>query len=130
MGGNPLFGNKQDTTPGYFQQEIEIYSPPYLYQGARPKITGGPHEIQRGETVQFATPNSALIQGARLIAPSAATHVTNTVQRSIELSVVRKGRSILVTVPSSEGLVPSDWYMLFVTNPAGTPSKAYWVHVD
>jgi len=44
--------------------------------------------------------------------------------------VVRKGSSILVTVPSSEGLVPSDWYMLFVTNPAGTPSKAYWVHVD
>jgi len=26
--------------------------------------------------------------------------------------------------------VPTDWYMLFVTNPAGTPSTAYWVHVD
>jgi hypothetical protein len=130
LGGNPLFGNKADTTPGYFQQEIEIYSPPYLYHGARPAITGGPREIQRGQTVQFTTPNSALIQGARLIAPSAVTHVTNTLQRSIELSVVRKGNSILVTVPSSVGLVPSDWYMLFVTNPAGTPSMAYWVHVD
>ena len=130
LGGNPLFGNKTDTTAGYFQQEIEIYSPPYLYHGARPKITGGPRQLTRGETVSFSTPNSALIQGARLIAPSASTHVTNTVQRSIELSVVREGKSILVTIPTGEGLVPSDWYMLFVTNPAGTPSTAYWVHVD
>jgi hypothetical protein len=130
LGGNPLFGNKTDTTAGYFQQEIEIYSPPYLYHGTRPKITGGPRQLQRGETVSFSTPNSALIQGARLIAPSASTHVTNTVQRSIELSVVREGKSILVTIPTGEGLVPSDWYMLFVTNPAGTPSTAYWVHVD
>jgi hypothetical protein len=130
LGGNPLYGNKTDTSPGYFQTKIEIYSPPYLYHGARPKITGGPDELHRGETARFTTPDAALIQGARLIAPSAATHVTNTVQRSIELSVVRDGNSILVTVPTSAGLVPSDWYMLFVTNPAGTPSTAYWVHVD
>jgi hypothetical protein len=58
------------------------------------------------------------------------THVTNTLQRSIELSVVREHNSIKVTVPTGTGLVPTDWYMLFVTNPAGTPSTAYWVHVD
>jgi hypothetical protein len=130
LGGNPLFGDKTDSIQGYFQQDIEIYSPPYLYHGARPKITGGPRAITRGETVRFSTPNASLIQGARLIAPGASTHVTNTVQRSIELSVVRDGDSILVTIPTNEGLVPSDWYMLFVTNPAGTPSTAYWVHVD
>ncbi|MGD0980908.1 MAG: galactose oxidase-like domain-containing protein [Solirubrobacteraceae bacterium] len=130
LGGNPLFGNSTDSINGYFQQEIEIYSPPYLYHGVRPKITGGPRQLSRGETALFDTPNASLIEGARLIAPGAATHVTDTVQRSIELSVVREGNKISVTIPSNEGLVPSDWYMLFVTNPAGTPSTAYWVHVD
>jgi hypothetical protein len=130
LGGNPLYGNKTNTSPGYFQTKIQIYSPPYLYHGARPKITGGPQELHRGETAVFTTTNAALIQGARLIAPSAVTHVTNTVQRSIELSVVREHNSIAVTLPTGAGLVPTDWYMLFVTNPAGTPSTAYWVHVD
>jgi hypothetical protein len=130
LGGNPLFGNKTDTSPGYFQTKIEVYSPPYLYHGPRPAITGGPTQLVRGETATFTTSDAALIQGARLVAPSAVTHVTNTLQRSIELSVVREHNSIEVTVPTGTGLVPTDWYMLFVTNPAGTPSVAYWVHVS
>ena len=34
-----------------------------------------------------------------------------------------------MTIPASAGLVPSGWYMLFVTDQNGAPSKAHWVHV-
>jgi hypothetical protein len=130
LGGNPLFGDKNDTTPGYFQTAIEIYSPPYLYHGARPEITGGPRQLLRGQAGAYTTPNSKDVAGARLLAPSAFTHVTNVNQRSIEVSVVRRGaHTIVVTVPNGAGLVPTQWYMLFVTNSAGTPSVGYWVHI-
>ncbi|MCZ9345105.1 DUF1929 domain-containing protein, partial [Streptomyces sp. TRM76130] len=33
-------------------------------------------------------------------------------------------------VPEDRTLVPPGWYMLFVTDSAGTPSKAKWVHVE
>jgi hypothetical protein len=130
LGGNSLFGDSKDTTPGLFETRIEIYSPPYLYHGARPNITGGPRQISRGGTYSFTSPNASSVAGARLLAPSAVTHVTNVDQRSIELSVVRQQGSFRVTIPASLGLVPSEWYMLFVTNAANTPSTAYWVHVN
>ncbi|MGH2849463.1 MAG: galactose oxidase early set domain-containing protein [Solirubrobacteraceae bacterium] len=125
-----MFGDSKDTTPGFFETRIEIYSPPYLYHGARPKISAGPRQLSRGGTYSFTTPNTSAIAGARLLAPSAVTHVTNTDQRSIELSVVHEKRSFRVTIPTSFGLLPSEWYMLFVTNAENTPSTAYWVHVS
>ena len=42
LGGNPLFGDSKDTTPGFFETRIEIYSPPYLYHGARPRSPAVP----------------------------------------------------------------------------------------
>lgn len=129
LGGNPLFGNKQDTNPGYFQQRIAIFSPPYLYHGPRPRLTGGPTEITRGHTSVFTTPDPAEIATARLMRPSAVTHVTDLEQRSIALGIDRLGSAVALSVPSGAGLVPSGWYMLFVISQRGTPSVARWVHV-
>lgn len=41
----------------------------------------------------------------------------------------KDGRGIQVTVPNNRNLVPAGWYMLFVTDDQGTPSKALWVRV-
>src|SRR5262252_2462241 len=38
LGGNPLFGNKDDTAPQSFNQEIDVYFPPYMFRGSRPHI--------------------------------------------------------------------------------------------
>ena len=37
--------------------------------------------------------------------------------------------AVALTVPSGAGLVPSGWYMLFVTYPNGTPSVSRWVQI-
>jgi hypothetical protein len=129
LGSNPLYANKADTIAGTFEHRIEIYSPPYLYRGKRPTITGGPKEIARGATVQFQTPDASAIQTASLLRPSAVTHVTDVEQRSIALDVTKQAGAISVSIPASEGLVPSGWYMLFVANQQATPSVARWVHV-
>ncbi len=130
LGGNSLYGNKADTVTGTFEKRIEIYSPPYLYHGTRPKISGGPRQISRGGTFEFKTPDSRQVSAAMLIRPSAYTHVTNSEQRLIALDLVTHPGSFRVAIPSSPGLVPSGWYMLFVHNAEATPSEAYWVHVS
>jgi hypothetical protein len=131
LGGNPLYGNKADTTPGYFQQKIEIYSPPYLYHGPRPQIAGAPREATLASTIRLETPQAAQILTARLIRPSAVTHVTDPEQRSIALTILSRERgAIQVSVPAQRGLVPAGWYMLFLTNRRATPSVAHWIHIS
>jgi radical copper oxidase GlxA-like protein/galactose oxidase-like protein len=129
MGSNPLFANADDTIPAKFEQRIEIYSPPYLFQGDRPDVTGGPVSVKRGDTVWFGTSNARAIKSARLVRPSAVTHVTDVEQRSIKLDFIPNGDGIDATIPSNAGLLPSGWYMLFVTDGNGAPSKAHWVEV-
>jgi hypothetical protein len=130
LGGNPLFGNKEDTTPEIFHHQISIYSPPYLYQGPRPRITAGPSSVARGHAYTFTTPNASSIVKVRLMHPSAVTHVTDVQQRSIAVTFKRERGALKLTIPTNSGLIPSGYYMLFVDNSKGVPSVAKWVHVS
>jgi hypothetical protein len=85
--------------------------------------------VDRGHSVWFGIPDVGTVQAARLVRPSAVTHVTDVEQRSIKLDIERNGDGLDVAIPASAGLVPSGWYMLFVTDENGAPSKAHWVHV-
>ena len=129
MGSDPLFADAKNKIPGKFEQRIEIYSPPYLFKGDRPEITGGPVSVKRGDTVWFGTRDARDIRSARLVRPSAVTHVTDVEQRSIKLDFIPNGDGLDVTIPHGSGLVPSGWYMLFLTDANGAPSKAHWVEV-
>ncbi|MFE7037166.1 galactose oxidase-like domain-containing protein [Streptomyces sp. NPDC057621] len=129
FGSDSLYADKANTKPGKFEQRVEIYTPPYLYQGSRPTLSGGPKTVERGGTATFASKHSSSIKSARLIRPSASTHVTDVDQRSIALDFEKTKDGIEVTVPKSRNLVESGWYMLFVTDDQGTPSKAQWVKI-
>lgn len=130
LGSDSLYRDGDNSLPGTFEQRIEIYSPPYLYRGSRPALTDGPAQLQRGGTAQFQTPDPDAIATAKLIRPSAVTHTTDVEQRSVALGIARKDRAVSLTVPTQAGLVPSGWYMLFVTDRTGTPSVARWVQVQ
>ena len=130
LGGNPLFGDKYDTKPQIFHKRISIYSPPYLYHGTRPRLTGGPSQLQRGQTGTFTTPDPGSIVKARLMHPSSVTHVTDVQQRSIALTIKHEHGAVALTIPTGTGLVPSGWYMLFVDNGRGVPSVAKWVKIS
>ena len=129
FGSDSLYADKANTKPGKFEQRIEIYTPPYLYRDAQPSLTGGPQTIARGASGTFKSQHASTIKTARLIRPSASTHVTDVDQRSIALDLKKTKDSITVTVPKNRNLVESGWYMLFVTDDQGTPSKAQWVKV-
>ncbi len=129
FGGNPLY-DASGKGPGVFEQRIEIYSPPYLYHGRRPTIANAPAELERGTVASLTTGDATPIANMRLIRPSAVTHVTDVEQRSIAVNFTQKGSTLQFALPSEPGLLPSGWYMLFVTNQRGTPSVSRWVHVN
>ncbi|MFF8590720.1 galactose oxidase-like domain-containing protein [Streptomyces sp. NPDC015220] len=129
FGSDPLYGDKANTRPGSFEQRIEIYTPPYLYRDSRPTLSGGPRTVARGASATFTSRHAATIRKARLIRPSASTHVTDVDQRSIALDFRTSGDKVTVTVPGNRNLVQSGWYMLFVVDDRGTPSTARWVRV-
>ena len=128
MGGDPLY-DETGKNAGTFEQRIEVFSPPYLFRGKRPAITGGPAQVARGATARVSTPDAARIASARLLRPSAVTHVTDVDQRSVALTLKRTAGGVDVTVPKRAGLVPSGWYMLFLVDDKGVPSTARWVRV-
>ncbi|WP_328881423.1 kelch motif-containing protein [Streptomyces sp. NBC_00299] len=129
FGSDSLYADKANTKPGKFEQRIEIYTPPYLYRDAQPSLSGGPQTIKRGGTGTFTSQHASSIENVRLMRPSASTHVTDVDQRSVKLDFKKSGDKITVDVPTNRNLVPSGWYMLFVTDDQGTPSKAQWVKV-
>lgn len=129
FGSDSLYADRANSRPGVFEQRVEVYTPPYLYRDSRPELTAGPKKLRRGGTGMFTTSRRSMITSAKLMRPSAVTHVTDTDQRSVELGLARTAGGISVTVPKNRALVPSGWYMLFVTDAKGTPSEGTWVEI-
>ena len=130
LGGNPLFGNKQDTTPETFNQEIDVYYPPYMFQGTRPRIEEAPAVMEPGHRYIISVSQPSQIRYLRLMRPDNPTHVTDVNARSIAVPFQRVGGDDLdVTIPSNANLIPPSYYMLFAVNRSGTPSTAAWVRV-
>ncbi|WP_274193350.1 galactose oxidase-like domain-containing protein [Actinomycetospora callitridis] len=129
-GSDPLFDDQQNLVPGTFEQRIEIYSPPYLFQGGgRPTITNAPPTLARGQTATIPTPDPEHIRSARLIKASTATHVTTTDMRSVALDAAPTAGGLSVTVPEEPGLTPPGPYLLFLVDDRGVPSVGKMVSV-
>ncbi len=121
IGNNP--GN------GSFDMRISIYSPPYLFHGARPQITSVAHTYWTYGSTQQITVNQRIVS-AELIRPAAVTHQSDPNQRYVALPLTVNGNHIGLNVTSNDNMAPPGWYMLFVTNANGVPSVAKWVHVS
>ncbi|MDD7941205.1 galactose oxidase early set domain-containing protein [Actinomycetospora lutea] len=128
-GSDPLFDDEQNLVPGTFEQRIEIYSPPYLYRGARPTIADAPPTLARDQTATIPTPDAGHVRTARLIKASTATHVTTTDMRSVALDVGPAANGVSVHVPENPALTPPGPYMLFLVDDRGVPSVGRMVSV-
>jgi hypothetical protein len=108
----------------------EIFSPPYLFKGARPTITSAPTDVSYGQTFSVATPNAAQITGVRWIKLGSVTHAFDAGQRANTLSFTPTATGVDVTAPASPNLAPPGHYQLFILNRNGVPSAGKLVHVQ
>ena len=106
------------------EPNYELYSPPYLFNGPRPSITGVlPPRVGYGQTQAVETPDGAKIAKVTFISLGSVTHAFDQNARLVSLSFspVRRGLSIIF--PASRGAAPPGPYMLFLVNTDGVPSE-------
>ena len=125
VGGSGEFG-----TGSIDQLNAEIYSPPYLFKGARPTITSAPGSLTYGAQFTVQTPNASNISSVSLIRLGSVTHAFNQNQRYIPLSFTLSSGSLNVQAPGNSNLAPPGYYMLFVVNTSGVPSVASFVQME
>ncbi len=109
--------------------DFEIFSPPYLFKGERPRVDGIPTAIAWGKQFQIRTPDAARISKVTLLRLGSSTHAFNTGQRIHDLPFTRGAGVITVTAPANRVEAPPGHFMLFVLNDLGVPSIAPIVHV-
>jgi len=101
----------------------EIYSPPYLFKGARPALSGGtPDVVGYGQTIDLTTPDASTIAKATFIRLGSVTHAFDQAQRLVPLSFSPSAGGVTVTLPASRTTAPPGPYQLFLVNTDGVPS--------
>jgi hypothetical protein len=124
--GNAMDGSVQ--VPD--EENHEIFSPPYLFKGARPSITSVPPTVGYAQTFAVATPNAAQITDVRWIRLGSVTHAFDMSQRANTLSFTRTATGVDVTAPLNANLAPPGHYLLFILNRNGVPSVGKVVRIQ
>ena len=126
-GGNP--------TRGSYEQHVEIYTPPYLYNSngslaTRPSITSVTSGvIGYGTSFQVQTPDAANISSVVIMKDGSVTHAFNMDQRLVGLSFTTGSGVLNVTGPPNGNIAPPGYYMIFLINTSGVPSVAKFVQI-
>lgn len=132
--GTVLHGASGDAMAGTIpvppERSHEIFSPPYLFKGARPAITSAPPSVGHGGTFTVATPNAAQVTDVRWIRLGSVTHAFDMGQQANTLSFTRTATGVEVTAPASPNQAPPGHYMLFILNRNGVPSEGKVVRLQ
>ncbi|HEU4447276.1 MAG TPA: galactose oxidase-like domain-containing protein, partial [Nitrososphaeraceae archaeon] len=108
----------------------EIFSPPYLFQGPRPVITGTPTVGDYDGTITIPTDDPQGVQSVSLLRPMSTTHHYDANQRFVWLQILQRNTSnIVVKAPINPRVAPPGYYLIHVLNSAGVPSVAQVVQI-
>jgi len=110
------------------QLNYEIFSPPYLFKGARPVISSAPAALTYNQAFTVQTPDAGRIASVVLIADGNVTHGFNMNQHFVPLTFTVGSGSLTVTAPANANLATPGYYMLFIVDSSGIPSVAAMVH--
>ncbi len=123
-------GGRPAADGGIENPNLEIYSPPYLFQGTRPVIAQAPSALSFGDTFDVALDSTAVkpeaITAVHFIRLSATTHAFNQTQSINRLNFTPNAKGLTINAPSDPNLAQPGHYMLFVLAD-GVPSVATMV---
>ena len=131
-GGNPEGGQSIPWEPPDPQEEmrLEIFSPPYLFQGPRPVINAVAEQWNYDQLITITSPDAGNIRWVSLIKSGVSTHSFDNGQRLVDLDIASQAAgSINARITNNPNLAPPGWYMLFIVNQQGVPSVASWIHL-
>jgi hypothetical protein len=127
--GRVLVGGSGEYGTGSIDQlNAEVYSPPYLFKGARPTVTSAPSALTYNSQFTVQTPDAANITSVSLIRLGSVTHAFNENQRYVPLTFTPSTGSLSVQSPANANIAPPGYYMLFIVKNTGVPSVGVFVH--
>ena len=124
LAGGGAFGNAKN------EKSAEIYSPPYLFKGPRPTISGGPSTLSYGQQFSLDTPDAGRIRSATMVRMGSVTHNLDMDQRFMNLTMTAGSGSVQLQSPSNANVAPPGMYMVFLLDDNGVPSVAHTVKVE
>ena len=104
------------------QITYEIFSPPYLFKGARPVIQTPPTSLTYAAKFNIITANASTITRVALVKPGATTHADDFDQRYVDLTFTVGAKGIQATAPANGSQAPPGYYMLVIVNSNDVPS--------
>jgi hypothetical protein len=117
-GGHPSDGEHGD--PDHFNGEI--YSPPYLFRGARPTIVQAPDSVGLGDLLPLTFGPEAPVATVTWLRLGSATHGFNMNQRFLRLTAATTAQGTSFVAPSDPRLAPPGHYLMFALTADGVPS--------
>ena len=108
---------------------IEVYLPPYLFRGERPRLQLSRDHAAYG--ARLAATVSGPLREVSLLRPGAVTHAFNNDQRLVDVPFdVTAAERIRLRLPGSRRIAPPGWYMVFAVDEAGVPSVGRWLRLS
>jgi hypothetical protein len=111
------------------QKNAEIFSPPYLFRGVRPRISSAPTRVFYNTSFRVATPDAAAITRVALIRIGSVTHGIDMNGRFQRIGFTRDAIGLMMAISNGRNRTPPGHYMLFILNGAGVPSVARIIQV-
>ncbi|MEU7581084.1 galactose oxidase-like domain-containing protein [Streptomyces sp. NPDC041068] len=108
---------------------IEVYSPPYLFRGPRPRLALSTESGTYGGSVSAQTDVPPRITKISLIRPGATTHSCDNEQRLVDVSFAVEPTGLRLQLPSDRNLAPPGWYLVFATDGDNVPSYGQWLRL-
>lgn len=109
---------------------VQLFSPPYLFAGARPTIASAPASASYGQTAFISSPDASSISKVTLLRQASVTHTNSMSQGFLSLSFTRTSTGLNVIMPANANLAPPGYYMLFILNDAGVPSAGSIIQIS
>jgi galactose oxidase len=103
---------------------MQVFSPPYLFKGARPVLSAAPDVLSYGQGFMISTAQAASIAQVTLVRPGSNTHAFDENQRFLRMSFQAGSGALAVTAPAHSNLAPPGHYMMFLVDTQGVPSVA------
>lgn len=138
IGFTPFLFTPDNYTQGAFGSTLkdpsfEIFKPPYLFRGERPRLTQVQSGITNGDNFKITTPDASKITSVVLSRLPSVTHLADVDQRTIELEFAQTSNgSLEAHVPSNRAVALPGHYYLFLMTDNGqgpTPSRAAVVQI-
>jgi len=108
----------------------QVFSPPYLFAGARPSIASAPVSAGYGQTVFVGTPDVTSISKVTLLRQASVTHINSMSQGFQPLGFTKTSTGLNITMPANANLAPPGYYMLFILNGSGVPSVGSIIQIS